>query len=257
MIFEKFEEFLKHNPDTLDLIDIDPTRVQRDTIAGNLQNLPQAEKLASQYNQFSTDQLLKALERMMPGYGALRDSVTSNIGSMVRGEIPKDVEQQLQRRAAEKGITLGTAGSNFQSYDALRNLGLTSLDITRQGLGAAASWVQSAPRAPQFDIASMMFTPQQRLAFEFQQAQANVPIRSFNNWVNTLQKPWERFLSAGLEELGSFADMGAGYLTGGAGGIMKMFGGGGGMNGSGGTGSVNPSPGGPGYSSDFYNYGPQ
>lgn len=220
MIFEKFGEFFKHNPEKLDLIDIDPSQVQADTLRGNLRNLPEAERLASRVNAFNSDELLKTMEKMLPGYGALRDQVTGSLASMARGEIPKDVENQLLRRAAERGITLGTAGSKFQSYDTLRNLGLTSLDILQRGVAGAASWVQAAPRAPQFDVSSMFFTPQQRLQYEFSQAQANLPIRQFNNWVDSLSEPWERFLIQGFEDLGSMADLAAGFAAGGGFGVM-------------------------------------
>jgi hypothetical protein len=207
------------NPKKLPLIDIDPTKVQTDTIAGNLRNSPAAFDLARLANEFSSEELLKMLERMLPGYSSLRDSITGTLASEVRGEIPKDVENQLLRRAAEKGVTLGTSGSQFSSYDTLRNLGLTSLDISQRGLDSASRWLAAMPKAPQFDFTSMFFTPQQRLSFEFSQEQANLPIRQFNNWVDTLPTNLERaggmFLDWIAQTGSSMLEMGASNVMGG------------------------------------------
>lgn len=212
------------NPDKLPLINLNPTTIQSKTIAGNLLNAPAAFDLAALVNQFSAGEIGKMLERMMPGYGTLRDSVTGAIQSQVRGEIPKDVERLLTQRAAEKGVTLGTSGSGFQGNDLLRNLGLTSLDITQKGLDSAARWIASVPKAPQFDFTSMFFTPQQRLSFEFSQAQANLPIRGFNNWVDSLPSQVERGAMGLLEWGDSIIDTYTGAAIGGG---MGGMGGGG------------------------------
>lgn len=178
-------------PDAPPPINIDPTGVQRETVRGNIANFGDISTLASQYNQFSADQLAATLERMMPGYGALQKQGTETISSYLRGEVPKDVERMLNQRAAERGIALGTSGSQFSQYDTLRNLGLLSLDLTRQGLQAANSWLASAPRAPQFDASSMFFTPQQRLNFEFQQAQHNAGVEFLENQLDAMPGPLE------------------------------------------------------------------
>ena len=169
------------NPKKLDLINIDPSKVQTETIAGNLAAAPGAFQLADLANTFSTEQLLKQLEMMLPGFGQMRDQITGVIGSKLKGEIPRDVRNLLERNAAEKGIAMGTSGSRFNEYDELRNLGLTSLGIQNEGLSQGAQWIRSMPQAPKMDFTSMFFTPQQRLNFEFQQAQANKPIEWLNH----------------------------------------------------------------------------
>lgn len=197
-------------PERLPLINLDPTKIQGETISGNIANSGKAFELADIANTFSSDQILKMLEKMLPGYSGLRDKGTETIASFLRGEIPKDVERLLEQRAAEKGVTLGTSGSEFQKFDTLRNLGLTSLDITQRGLDSAAKWIAAVPKAPQFDFTSMFFTPQQRLSFEFAQEQANLPIRSFNNWVDSLPSNLER---AGGQFLDWIATTGSSVLS--------------------------------------------
>lgn len=55
-----------------------------------------------------------------------------NIETGLRGELPEDVVQQIQRRAAEFGVAAGLPGSQFAGYGGLRQLGLTSLDRMQQ-----------------------------------------------------------------------------------------------------------------------------
>lgn len=187
------------NPDKLDLINIDPTQIQTETIAGNLRSAPGAFQLADLANTFSTEQLLKSLETMLPGFGQMRDQITGVLGSKLKGEIPRDIRNLLGRNAAERGIAMGTSGSAFNEFDELRNLGLASLGIQNEGLAQASSWIRSMPQAPKMDFTSMFFTPQQRLNFEFQQAQANKPIEWLNNQIDALPSNIERAAAGFLD----------------------------------------------------------
>lgn len=210
------------NPKKLPLININPTQVQQRTIEGNLANAQGAFDLANLANDFSTDQLLEQLEAMLPGFANMRDRITGVLDSKLRGEVPRDVQNLLERNAAERGVALGTGGSQFSQFDELRNLGLTSLAIQNEGLGQASSWIRSMPRAPQMDFTSMFFTPQQRLNFEFQQAQANKPIEWLNHQIDALPSNIERAAAGLLDWVAttgtSVASMGIGGAMGGGGG---------------------------------------
>lgn len=218
------------NPEKLDLINIDPTQVQQETITGNLRNAQGAFQLADLANTFSTEQLLKQLEMMLPGFANMRDQITGVLGSKLRGEVPRDVKNLLERNAAEKGIAMGTSGSRFNEYDELRNLGLTSLGIQNEGIAQGANWLRSMPQAQKMDFTSMFFTPQQRLNFEFQQAQANKPIEWLNNQIDALPSNMERaaagFLDWAATTGTSIMNMGIGNIMGGGGGAGSMMGGG-------------------------------
>lgn len=52
------------------------------------------------------------------------------------GQLPEDVVQAIQQRAAEFGVATGMPGSELAGYGGLRQLGLTSLDV----LGNAAKY---------------------------------------------------------------------------------------------------------------------
>jgi hypothetical protein len=105
------------------------------------------------------------LEAFQPGAAQQRQQATTQIGqamdvisNYLRGDIPQDVKEQITRNVAESagaGFNPATAGQagGFQAAQGqmARNLGLTSLDIQRQGLaaipsvqGTAQNWQQLA-----------------------------------------------------------------------------------------------------------------
>lgn len=105
------------------------------------------------------------LETFQPGAAQQRQQATAQIGqamdvisNYLRGEVPQDVKEQIMRNVAESagaGFNPATAGQagGFQAAQGqmARNLGLTSIDIQRQGLaaipsiqGTAQNWQQLA-----------------------------------------------------------------------------------------------------------------
>jgi hypothetical protein len=120
-------------------------------------NLQQGKRISKYYR--------KQLEKFQPGAAQQRQQAQTQIGqamdvvsSYLRGDIPQDVKDQITRNVAESagaGFNPATAGraGGFQAAQGqmARNLGLTSLDIQRQGLaaipsiqGTAQSWQQLA-----------------------------------------------------------------------------------------------------------------
>jgi hypothetical protein len=154
-------------PNIPELPQIDPSRVQSETIAANQAALPAAQQFASSVNEFNTQQQLgmlsKALEFISPG--GLNKS-REIIGSQLRGEIPDDVAAQIRRLTASKGFSSGFgANSGIGRNLTARDFGLTSMGLQQQGMNSLFSL---APQTPQFNMTSMFFTPQQRLEAAFQ-----------------------------------------------------------------------------------------
>jgi hypothetical protein len=96
----------------------------------------------SEYNR-------QQVERFMPGATAQRAKAAETIAAWQAGEIPQDVREQTMRNIAEfggAGFNPNVAGrtGGFQAAQALvpRQFGLTSLDLQRQGMGAAQNWQQ-------------------------------------------------------------------------------------------------------------------
>lgn len=212
---------------------VDIEKEQQDAISGNIDSLPILQKLAAQTNEFNASQIETQLERAIPGYRNLVNQGTENVSSMLSGELPEDVSRLLKQRAAEAGVALGTSGSQFNKYDELRNLGLTSLDLTQRGLDAANRWIASAQsRSPVMDVTSMFVTPQQRIQTKLSE-NANIFQR---NWlkakVDAIPEGWEAALitlADNIEEMGSsvLSMYAGGAMGGGGGGGGSPMGGGG------------------------------
>lgn len=73
------------------------------------------------------------LVKNLPGYMGMVGADVGNIQSNLAGALPADVIQQLQQRAAERGIATGAPGSANTSAEYLRALGLTSLQLQQLG----------------------------------------------------------------------------------------------------------------------------
>lgn len=97
---------------------------------GGIPNLPTAGNLASSQQSI--------INQAIPGFNGLTKSASSIIGSALSGEVPQDVQDQIQNAHAEQAVMNGMPGSSrFQGTLAgngtLRDLGLTSLQ--RQDTG--------------------------------------------------------------------------------------------------------------------------
>ena len=246
------------NPETLPLFTGNLEDYQRDVLAQNLEITPDATRLADMVNSANTQQLLKMMENLLPGYGQLIKQGIQNAAALMRGEIPEDVKRQIQDYSAERNIAGGVSGSQFGQFGELRSFGLTSLEAQRAGQGQFLQLTQGTPRPQQFDFTSMFLTPGQKAQFELQKYQVNLPVQQFNNWVRSLPTNLERMGAQALDYIATFATSAAGVGMGGIGGA-----GGAGSSG-GGAGAVsqpvynlNPSPGGAGYAPEFYQWGPQ
>lgn len=108
---------------------------------------PKFAKLSRQ----ATAARLREIERIMPRSTAQRKRASKIISSMLRGELPKDVQEQTMRSIAEFGgagfnpATAGRAGG-FQVAQGMvpRQFGLQSLQLQQQGLNTSMSWQQLA-----------------------------------------------------------------------------------------------------------------
>lgn len=197
-------------------------------VGSNIELLPSLTELGL----LSTDALTAMLERALPGFTNLRDTTTGILSDKLQGKVPRDVQQLLERNAAEKGITLGTSGSQFGQFDELRNLGLTSLGIQNEGLAQTSSWL-AQNRANTFDFSRFLLGKDDAK----QQAEFNWNVDRMNELSRVAPDPQVR--GAWDTEMGFIGEIlsvyggGAGYqqtyrgTTGGPGGRMSTGGGGG------------------------------
>lgn len=148
---------------------INPQAEQQTAVTGNISELPQLEKLASGVNTFNQQQLDQMLAAAIPGFQGLKSKVSSTISDELAGKLPSDVIGNVQDLAAAKAIGGGYGGSGMHSNLVARDLGLTSLQLTQQGLTSAQSWMTAMDniyKQGQFDMSSMFITPQQQFAMD-------------------------------------------------------------------------------------------
>ncbi len=125
---------------TAPLSPIDLQLEQKKAIEGNLVNEGSIEALLSRSNSFNQDQSLSLMEKAMPGYTKLAGKLTGLASDLATNpyDLPPDVQANLQRQAAERGISVGGgSGSNFQGFSLLRDLGVNSLQYGQSRIGQA------------------------------------------------------------------------------------------------------------------------
>lgn len=168
----------------------------------------------------------------------------ANTGAYLRGEIPKDVADQVRRQSAYKSLVGGYGGSGMSKALTARDFGLTSLDLQKRGGDQLSQELGLAMTLnPQRNTAMSMFTNAQDLLQREDRATV------YNNSLANQQKALD-FAShlatsgGGTEALtGMIGGMYGGgsrpaaqpQQSGGGGfdisSLMKMFGGGGGYGG--------------------------
>lgn len=154
----------------------DPQQVDLQSVLGNLlganqQNLGAAENLTGAGNQFNFQQFMHYIKRVQPNFKPIQQQVGRNALSYSQGQLPNDVVNSIGRAASERGIQGGIGyGSQGAKTGALanlnlRNLGLTSLDLSKYGTNLGLQVNQSAKSLmPQLGNAfDWLFTPTQGL----------------------------------------------------------------------------------------------
>lgn len=158
---------------------VDWRRAVNDALGFNIGNAQQRNDLSSMTNAFNTRQAQKMYRTFQPSFDSLQSQIGQNALSFSRGQLPADVQAAIGRAAASRGLANGFGqgaggGGSGTSMGALtlRNLGLTSLDLSKFGtqLAMNASLQAKQLSPPLFDPASLMVTPGQAVGYDFQNA---------------------------------------------------------------------------------------
>jgi len=157
-------DFLGYIPD---LPEISAQTEQKKAIAGNIAALPESIQLAAGINKFNFQQLQDMLKAAIPNYDEIMQTGGKQISSMLRGELPEDVQRTIQRSRGAKSFAGGYGGSGVAVSAEAESLGLASLDLIREGLSSSERWLQAASsRLPRLaDATSMFISPQQQIGF--------------------------------------------------------------------------------------------
>lgn len=143
---------------------LDIGQTSRTAIDTNLANASSIEALTSRTNQFNQDQALTLFNQAFPGYSNLSSSLTKQAQSAADNpyEVPKEVEDNLARIAAERGVSTGGRGQ-FNDFSLLRDLGVNQLNYGSQRLSQATSITSMlagiAPKVNPMSPASFYVSP--------------------------------------------------------------------------------------------------
>ena len=118
---------------------VDPSNVLLQTYMANGQNYVGAKEQAKAINQFNYGQANKYYNQIQPYFNELQAQIGQNALSYAQGNLPSDVQDNITRMTAQRGIQAGIGyGSQgarngaFANLNA-RNLGLSSLDLSKYG----------------------------------------------------------------------------------------------------------------------------
>jgi hypothetical protein len=101
--------------------------------------------LAGQANRFMSQQAALPYNMNLPGYGSMVGQRSQNIGGLLRGQVPQDVQRNLLQAGAERGVGMGSPGSPNANAAWLRSLGLTSLGLQESGGKQLGEAIQQTP----------------------------------------------------------------------------------------------------------------
>jgi hypothetical protein len=127
-------------------------------------------------NQEFQDMLTKVDPDLMKQISSIGSLATSYLS----GQIPQDVQDQIQRATAQQAMSGGYAGTQMARNLTSRDLGLTSLDLQQKGIAASQTAANMARGVtPSYTaISSLLFTPAQLLARQDQASYYNTDIKN-------------------------------------------------------------------------------
>jgi hypothetical protein len=105
-----------------------------------------ALNLAYNFSQGGTQANIGNQNLVTPGSSAQRELALKQINSYIKGQIPLDVQQNIQRQVAQGlggGFNVFSGGGQAPQNFA-RNIGQTSVGLSQFGLSAAPTWQQLA-----------------------------------------------------------------------------------------------------------------
>lgn len=97
-------------------------------------------KRAAEANTQNLPEIQALLEKILPGWDAMTKQGSKNTLALLRGDVPRDVQDRLRRNSAYKSFMGGYGGSGMAKALTARDFGLTSLDMMERGTNSAQRW---------------------------------------------------------------------------------------------------------------------
>lgn len=185
---------------------LNPSQIQMDTIAGNMAALPAAQRLATQTNTLSQQEIARALEFALPG-GVKK--AQDFISSQLSGELSPEDTRAVIRNATAAGFGSGVQGGGAGSIGrnlTLRDLGRSTVEQKERGLANFANFVE-VTRPPVLTASSMFLTPAQRLEAEATNNRMSYDAALAQAGIDAQPSAGQKALSGALGSLSSMAGM--------------------------------------------------
>lgn len=151
-------------PDVAAFRPTDPIEELKKLLSGEIGAFPQITQLSDLYQKY----MMGALDQAVPGFtdllktgGKDTQSVLDRAGQFLTGELPPDVMSKVFRQSAFQNLGSGLLGSAAGSANQARNLGLTSLDLMKQGAGMLETGTNAAQRWAQIASGTILPPSQQ------------------------------------------------------------------------------------------------
>ncbi len=184
----------------------DPTSTAGQSIFGNLGNLGGLYGLSTGVSGASAAGAAAQYGQNLPNYQGLITSASGKILNDLSGRVNPDVWNNLQTMSAERGVARGIVGSPNEDAALLRALGLTTMDLQRQGQSELTAAIGRTPVGPMFNPATMLVNPaDEQAAAEFQSLlnAAPVPVAAARANLNAMRGG----LSRGASDVGGPPDI--------------------------------------------------
>lgn len=187
----------KKAPATAPFIPVDVGDEQKKAVESNLGAQDDIEQLLERANKFSQGQASSLMEQALPGFGNLQKKFMETSAGLLDDpyNLPKDVEQNLARLAAERGISAGTRGQ-FNDFSLLRDFGINQLQYGASRIGQAQSvfstLAQLAPRVNPLSPMSFYVTPDTAIQTQMQNRVQQQAVQQGANNAQAAASNWNR-----------------------------------------------------------------
>lgn len=188
----------------------DPNAAGIGAFLGQQSLFPQLSQFTGQINQTAMQQYTNLLNQLYPGATTQLGQISNLANQYLSGQIPSDVQQQIQRATAQQALVGGYGGTGMGRNLTARDLGLTSLNLQQTGLGMYEAGLGAAKgMIPGFiNPGSLLFSPSQLLARTDQANYYNTDIHNQQQQLNAGFQQQQNMMALAAQQAGSQQGLG-------------------------------------------------
>lgn len=183
--------------DIPDAPQLDINQELMDNNADNLASFEGAKELASKFNDFSSNELMRRLREAVPEFAGLQKQMASNLAAQLRGELTQSDLASAQREGAAGALGRGLSGQAGAAFNAY-NVGKRQFEIQQSAQAQTPEWlrtVTSLTRAPMYDFSNVFMTPMQRASLSWQNKTTAWNVQNMKNQMAVQPDPWMKSLA--------------------------------------------------------------